>query len=129
MASRQGRWRRLMRTEFKRKGRRAEITGAPSRPASPRVTDALVDGNHWIKVSTIATTPAVVGGLALYLFGAILWLLVLAQIDVTQAYPFVGLGFLITMALGMLLLGESVSSARIAGTVLVATGVLLVARS
>ena len=97
--------------------------------SSPRVTDALVDGNHWIKVSTIATTPAVVGGLALYLFGAILWLLVLAQIDVTQAYPFVGLGFLITMALGMMLLGESVSSARIAGTVLVATGVLLVARS
>ena len=80
-------------------------------------------------MSTIATTPAVVGGLALYLFGAILWLLVLAQIDVTQAYPFVGLGFLITMALGMMLLGESVSSARIAGTVLVATGVLLVARS
>ncbi len=34
MAARQGRWRRLMRTEFKRKGRRAEITGAPSRAAT-----------------------------------------------------------------------------------------------
>jgi multidrug transporter EmrE-like cation transporter len=67
--------------------------------------------------------------LALYLFGAMLWLLVLAKIDVTQAYPFVGLGFLITMALGMIWLGESVSSARFAGTVLVATGVILVARS
>ena len=97
--------------------------------SSPRVTAALADGYHWITAASIATTPAVVGGLALYLFGALLWLLILAQIDVTQAYPFVGLGFLITMALGILLLGESVSSARIAGTVLVATGVFFVARS
>jgi multidrug transporter EmrE-like cation transporter len=97
--------------------------------SSPRVMEALVDGNHWGAVPIIATTPAVVTGLALYLFGAMLWLLVLAKIDVTQAYPFVGLGFLITMALGMIWLGESVSSARFAGTVLVATGVILVARS
>jgi multidrug transporter EmrE-like cation transporter len=97
--------------------------------SSTRVATALGDGNHWNATLTIATTPAVITGLALYVSGAMLWLLVLARIDVSQAYPFVGLGFLVTMALGILVLGETLSASRIAGTLLVATGILLVARS
>ncbi len=97
--------------------------------SSARVATALSDGSHWHTTLTIATTPAVITGLALYVSGAMLWLLVLARIDVSQAYPFVGLGFLVTMALGILVLGETLSASRIAGTLLVATGILLVARS
>lgn len=77
----------------------------------------------------IVTNPFVLAGFALYGLGALLWLGVLARIDVSQAYPFVGLGFLLTMVFGVVLLGEALSTGRLIGTILVVIGVLLVARS
>lgn len=68
-------------------------------------------------------------GLFTYGVGAVVWLLVLARLDVTQAYPFVGLGFIVTMILGVALLNESVTLTRVVGTLLVLIGVSLVARS
>lgn len=68
-------------------------------------------------------------GLLTYGVGAVVWLLVLARLDVTQAYPFVGLGFVVTMILGVVLLHESVTLPRVVGTLLVVLGVSLVARS
>lgn len=81
--------------------------------------------------STLATSlasPFVLAGLALYAFGALVWLLVLARADLSFAYPFVGLGFVMTLALGKFALGEDVSPARLAGTLLVVAGVVLIAR-
>lgn len=79
--------------------------------------------------TTILTNLYVIGGLALYGLGMVFWLGVLSRVDVSQAYPFVGLGFLLTMAFGILLLGEPFSVGRAAGTLMVLAGVLLVARS
>jgi drug/metabolite transporter (DMT)-like permease len=76
----------------------------------------------------VLVTPAVVGGLALYALGAIIWLYVLARVDVSYAYPFVGLGFILTMTFGWAVYAEVISAARIVGTCLVAVGVLLIAR-
>ena len=76
-----------------------------------------------------ATNWQVLGGLALYALGAILWLLVLARSDVSFAYPFVALGFIITMVLGWAILGESLGAARLIGTLLIVAGVSLVSSS
>jgi drug/metabolite transporter (DMT)-like permease len=76
-----------------------------------------------------AGSPFVVLGLGLYGIGAILWLFVLARLPLTAAYPFVGLGFIATMAIGVLALNEAVTPGRIAGTLLIAAGCVLVARS
>lgn len=77
----------------------------------------------------VLTNMFIIGGLALYALGAMVWLAVLARIDVSMAYPFVALGFLLTMILAILTLGEAVSATRMLGTVLIAAGALLVARS
>lgn len=74
-------------------------------------------------------SPWVVAGFGLYGLGAILWLYVLARLPLSAAYPFVGLGFILTMALGVLALGESISPIRIAGTLLIALGCVCVSRS
>jgi drug/metabolite transporter (DMT)-like permease len=74
-------------------------------------------------------TPGVIGGLALYGIGTLLWLNVLSRIEVSQAYPFVGLGFLLTALLGMVLFGDNVNAWRIGGMVLIGAGIYLVARS
>lgn len=74
-------------------------------------------------------SPWVMAGFGLYGLGAILWLYVLARLPLSAAYPFVGLGFILTMALGVLALGESLSTIRIAGTLLIALGCVCVSRS
>ena len=73
--------------------------------------------------------PGVFGGLALYGLGTVLWLAVLARTDVSQAYPFVGLGFVLTALIGWLLFGEVLTPTRIGGIALIMAGIVLVART
>lgn len=76
----------------------------------------------------IITNMFVLGGLGLYFASAAVWLLVLAKVDVSLAYPFVGLGFVATMLLAWLIHGEALSLAKVAGTFLIALGVMVLAR-
>jgi drug/metabolite transporter (DMT)-like permease len=85
-------------------------------------SDRPVDG-----ALAIVSTPFVWVGIALYGFSATSWLFVLAKVEVSLAYPFVGLGFLLTAALAVVFLGETMTLVRIIGTCLVAIGVVLVA--
>ncbi|MEX1034581.1 MAG: SMR family transporter [Sneathiella sp.] len=58
-----------------------------------------------------------------------LWVWVLSKVDLSIAYPFVGIGFVVTMLFGILLLNENVTPMRIIGTVLIVGGCVLVGRS
>jgi multidrug transporter EmrE-like cation transporter len=75
---------------------------------------------------TVGTNVWVLSGIVQYVISMAVWLLVLARVEVSQAYPFVGAGFLITLAFGYFFLGESVNLYRIAGTILVAAGIILI---
>ena len=70
----------------------------------------------------------VLAGFLFYGIGALVWLQVLSQWDVSKAYPLVGLGFVFTVVIGYLL-GEHVGAVRVLGVALICTGVVLVARS
>lgn len=74
----------------------------------------------------LLSAPQVLLGLACYALGALIWLRVLSLMDVGQAYPFVALGFVLTMALGVFLLGETLHVTRVLGTVFIVLGVWLV---
>lgn len=76
----------------------------------------------------ILTNKFVIGGFVLYGLSALVWLKVLAQWDVSKAYPLVGLGFALTVVIG-LLLGEQVSGLRAAGVLLVCAGIMMIASS
>jgi drug/metabolite transporter (DMT)-like permease len=94
-----------------------------------RVQQTLAGDSLVASLGTVATDGRVLFGLFLYGVGAILWLWVLARTDLSFAYPFVGLGFILTMLFGYAFLGEPVGLARIAGTLLIVGGVVLVSQS
>ena len=77
---------------------------------------------------TIFTDKYILGGLALYGLGAVVWLGVLSRWDVSKAYPLVGLGFVFTIAIG-LMIGEQVTLPRILGVLLICSGVVLIGRT
>jgi len=74
------------------------------------------------------TNKFLIAGFLLYGLGAIVWLGVLVKWDVSKAYPFVGLGFLLSAIVGFAL-GESVTLLRTAGVLLVIAGVLIIGMS
>jgi drug/metabolite transporter (DMT)-like permease len=89
--------------------------------------EALAQG--WLSAAVaVAFNAWVVAGLALYFLGGLVWLVVLNRVPVSFAYPFVGLGFVITAVLAWGTLGEALSTERAFGTLLVALGVALIAR-
>ena len=70
----------------------------------------------------------VVFGFLLYGLGALVWLSVLSQWDVSKAYPLVGMGFVLTAAFGWML-GEDVTALRMLGIILICGGIVCVALS
>ena len=68
-------------------------------------------------------------GIILYALSSVFWLFVLSRLDLSLAYPFVGLGFIATMVVSYTWLGEQISASRLIGTFLIVAGCTLVARS
>jgi len=81
------------------------------------------------KVWLIVTNFYVWGGLSLYVLGMVVWLAVLIHIDVSKAYPFVGVGFIFTMILAYFILGEQITLIRLIGVVQIIIGVILISRT
>ena len=67
-------------------------------------------------------------GFVCYSTAALIWLRVLADWDVSKAYPMMGIGFVLTLLVG-LMYGEAITMSRIFGVAAIFIGVILVARS
>ncbi|WP_158966318.1 multidrug efflux SMR transporter [Paraglaciecola sp. L3A3] len=77
----------------------------------------------------ISTNIFIILGLASYVASMGAWLYVLSKMEVSKAYPFVGLGFIGTMICAYWLLNEPLNPYKIIGTVFISVGVYLVSKS
>ncbi len=96
--------------------------------SSPNVLASIQLGDNIATFKSICTNLYVIGGLTLYFASAAVWLLVLARVDVSFAYPFVGLGFFVTILLAFFIKGEVLSTAKVIGTLCIALGVAIMAQ-
>jgi multidrug transporter EmrE-like cation transporter len=83
-------------------------------------------------ISTLITafrSPLVWLGLGLYGLGALAWILVLTRLDLSLAYPFLALNFILIAVASRLLLGEAIPPLRWGGIAVICIGILLIARS
>ncbi|WP_210527313.1 EamA family transporter [Rubellimicrobium arenae] len=67
-------------------------------------------------------------GFGLYAASAIIWVYVLSRIELSVAYPMVGLGFAVVLMLSVTVLGETVSLSQLAGCALIVLGILFVTK-
>lgn len=96
--------------------------------AKPQMVSAMQTGVLDTLIAA-AGSPLIWIGLIIYALSVGLWIWVLSKVDLSVAYPFVGVGFLVTMAFGAFLLNENVTPIRIIGTMLIVTGCVLVGKS
>jgi len=77
----------------------------------------------------MGTNPYVIAGLAIYVTGTVFWLVALSRVDLSYAYPFASLSYVVMLVAAWLLFKEDLSLLRLAGTGVVILGVLLISRS
>jgi drug/metabolite transporter (DMT)-like permease len=77
----------------------------------------------------MATNPYVVGGLSLYGCGTIFWLAALSRVDLSFAYPFASLSYIVMLLASWQVFNETISPLRLFGSFIVGLGVFLISRS
>ena len=77
----------------------------------------------------VVANPYVWAGLASYVVSVAVWLVVLSRVDVSYAYPMVGLGYVFATVVAWAVFHENVTPMRVLGIVIVCVGVYIIART
>jgi drug/metabolite transporter (DMT)-like permease len=80
-------------------------------------------------VRSLVLNPFLVAGVLLHILALFTWLYVLKHVDVSYAYPFISMGFVVVLGLSYLLFNETINAYRIAGVVLIIAGIIFIGRS
>ncbi len=78
-------------------------------------------------VLSIATTPALLVGLACYAFGAISYIMLLTRVNLSVAGPAASLIYIFSVLLGYFAFQEAISVSRLVGLGCIVCGVILIA--
>ena len=79
--------------------------------------------------SKIFFCPSVLFGLSLYISGVLAWKYVLTKMDLSYAYPFLALTYVLVAFSSMYFLNEQISPIRWIGIVTICFGVVLITQS
>ncbi|SCH60497.1 DMT family transporter [uncultured Bacteroides sp.] len=69
------------------------------------------------------------GAMISYAVSILLWIVVLSKVEVSFAYPFLSIGYVVAALVGYYFFGESLSLIRVAGIIIICVGVYLISRS
>ncbi len=78
--------------------------------------------------SGIIKSPMVLTGLFLYFISAAIWLVILSTVDLSFAYPFIGLSYVLVLILSKFILKEEVNPIRWIGAFIITAGVVIISR-
>jgi len=77
----------------------------------------------------IGTNPWVLGGMSLHVSALVVWLWALSRVDISFAYPFLALGYVLVGTMAWLWLGEELSSMRGVGMAIIIIGIFVLAKT
>ena len=80
-------------------------------------------------VWTVGTNPWVMGGMFLHVSALVVWLLALSKVDISFAYPFLALGYVLVSAMAWIWLGEEISQMKLFGMGIIIIGILVLAKA
>jgi len=78
--------------------------------------------------SEVIKSPLVWVGLLLYVLSAAIWLVVLSAVDLSFAYPFIGVTYVLVLILSKFILKEDINPLRWAGAAIITIGVVVISR-
>ena len=89
----------------------------------------LRPGNAMAIASRLVLNPPIIAGLFCYAVSVVVWILALARVEVSVAYPMLSIGYVVNAVAAWYLFNEGLGPMRVAGIGVIIIGVWLVARS
>lgn len=77
----------------------------------------------------VGTNPWVMGGMFLHVSALAVWLWALSKVDISFAYPFLALGYVLVSAMAWSWLGEELGPMKILGMGIIIAGILVLAKA
>jgi len=74
------------------------------------------------------TNPWIIGGMCLHVGALVVWLWALSRVDVSFAYPFLAVGYVLVSLMAWQWLGENISPTRMLGMAIVVVGIVVLSR-
>lgn len=75
-----------------------------------------------------ATNPWVLSGMSLHVGALVVWLWALSRVDVSFAYPFLAVGYVLVSLLAWQWLGETITPTKILGMIIIIIGIIVLSR-
>ncbi len=79
-------------------------------------------------IFSLLLNPWVLSGIVATFLAGVSWMLAMTKFQISYAYPFVSLNYILVMAAGFLLFNETVDATKLAGSALVILGIIIIAR-
>lgn len=80
-------------------------------------------------VAQLFLNPWIISSIFATLLAGISWMLAMTRFEISYAYPWVSLNFVLMLIFGVFLFDESFNSAKVLGTLLVIAGIVVIARN
>lgn len=85
-----------------------------------------LDLRHVRSVLALLTSPAIVGGMVLYVVATVLWLYVLSRVPLSVAYPTQSVAYILGVIGAFVWFGEPITVWKVLGCLLIMAGVSLI---
>lgn len=79
-------------------------------------------------VTKLLLNPWVISSMVATFLAGVSWMLTMSKFDISYAYPWIALNFVLIFIFGLFLFDEPYSAPKILGTVIIVIGVLVLAR-
>jgi uncharacterized membrane protein len=80
------------------------------------------------RIAHVLMQPQVVGGLLIYGFGTVCWMIAVSQKDISFLFPLSSVNYVLVVAASALMFGEVISDKRAAGVGLIVVGMIVLNR-
>lgn len=94
-----------------------QVTAAGAFPADPE--------GKLLFLAKLLLNPWVISALAAALLAAVSWMAAMTKLDLSHAYPFMSLAFILVLVLSALVFHEPVTLPKIAGLTLICAGIVV----
>ena len=84
--------------------------------------------NKILLMFTIVFDPFIFSGLVATFASGLFWMATMTKLDISFAYPFTSLGFILVLLFSWLLLGETMNSYKVIGVLFIMLGIVITSR-
>jgi drug/metabolite transporter (DMT)-like permease len=94
---------------------------------APALPDDLMGKLQFL--AELLLNPWVLSGVVATLFAGLSWMMAMSRFQLSYAFPFVSLNYVLVLAAGVLLFGETFSASKVTGVVAILVGLVILSRS